>query len=110
MDYDMTNPYEIAKFIKDAKKATPVKVMVKGDLSGVSVPEGVKLFGTNDFWFLVGDNQLVQEVLSANAGKVQDTYTEYDRRNSAVPSRSSRERAVIPTIAAKSAPPRPRVV
>ena len=30
MDYDMTNPYEIAKYIKEAKKATPVKVYVKG--------------------------------------------------------------------------------
>ena len=28
MDYDMTNPYEIAKYIKEAKKATPVKVYV----------------------------------------------------------------------------------
>ena len=36
MDYDMTNPYEIAKYIKEAKKATPVKVYVKGDLSGAS--------------------------------------------------------------------------
>ena len=29
MDYDMTNPYEIAKYIKDTKKATPVKAYVK---------------------------------------------------------------------------------
>ena len=57
MDYDMTNPYEIAKFIKDAKKATPVKVMIKGDLSSAAVPEGVKLFGADKFWILVGDNQ-----------------------------------------------------
>ena len=85
MNYDMTNPYEIAKYIKDAKKSTPVKAYVKGDLSAVAVPAGVKLFGTGDFWFLVGDNVLVQEVLSANAHKVQDFYTEHDRRNSAVP-------------------------
>lgn len=49
MDYDMTNPYEIAKYIKEAKKATPVKVYVKGDLSGASA-EGVKVFGQGDFW------------------------------------------------------------
>ena len=48
MDYDMTNPYEIAKYIKEAKKATPVKVYVKGDLSGASA-EGVKVFGQGDF-------------------------------------------------------------
>ena len=85
MDYDMTNPYEIAKYIKDAKKATPVKAYVKGDLSAAAVLEGVKLFGTNDFWFMVGDNVLVQEVLKANADKIIDCYTENDRRNSAVP-------------------------
>ena len=73
MDFDMTNPYEIARYIKEAKKATPVKVYVKGDLSAAEVPEGVKLFGTGDFWMLIGDCQPVREVLAANADKIQDT-------------------------------------
>ena len=30
----MTNPYEIARYIKEAKKSTPVKVYVDGDLAG----------------------------------------------------------------------------
>ncbi|MGN0135360.1 2,3,4,5-tetrahydropyridine-2,6-dicarboxylate N-acetyltransferase [Anaerotignum sp.] len=85
MEYDMTNPYEIAKYIKDAKKATPVKIYVKGDLSAAKVPAGVKLFGTGDFYFLVGDNALVQEVLKANADQIKDTFTENDTRNSAIP-------------------------
>lgn len=85
MDYDMTNPYEIARYIKEAKKATPVKVYVQGDLSKASVPEGVKLFGTGSFWLLIGDAQPVREVLAANAANIQENYTEYDRRNSAVP-------------------------
>lgn len=85
MEYDMTNPYEIAKYIKDAKKKTPVKVYVKGDLSRAEVPAGVKLFGTGDFYFLVGDNTLVQEVLQANRDHIQDTFTENDARNAAIP-------------------------
>lgn len=85
MEYDLTNPYEIARYIKDAKKATPVKVYVKGDLSAAVVPDGVKLFGAGNFWFLAGDLEPVQEVLKANADKVQDTFTENDRRNSAIP-------------------------
>ena len=85
MDYDMTNPYEIARYIKDAKKATPVKVYVKGDLSAAQVPAEVKRFGTGDFWFLTGDHDLVQAVLEANADKVQDTFMENDTRNSAIP-------------------------
>lgn len=84
MDYDMTNPYEIAKFIKDAKKATPVKVYVKGDLSGVT-KEGVKIFGNENFWVLFGDYALVNEILEAKAAGIQEYHIENDRRNSAVP-------------------------
>ncbi len=84
MNYDMTNPYEIAKYIKDAKKVTPVKVYVKGDLSGVE-KEGVKIFGNENFWVVFGDFALVQEILEAKAGGIQEYHIEYDRRNSAVP-------------------------
>jgi len=83
MNYDMTNPYEIAKYIKDAKKVTPVKVYVKGDLSGVE-KENVKIFGNGDFWVLLGDGVLVKEILAAKAADIQDYHMEYDRRNSAV--------------------------
>ena len=31
--YDLTDPYQIAKYIKEAKKSTPVKVYLKGDIS-----------------------------------------------------------------------------
>ena len=33
MNYNLTDPYEIARFIKESKKSTPVKVYVNGDLS-----------------------------------------------------------------------------
>ena len=29
-EYNFTDPYEIAKFIKDAEKSTPVKAYIKG--------------------------------------------------------------------------------
>lgn len=84
MDYDMTNPYEIAKYIKEAKKATPVTVYVKGALQNAQA-EGVKVFGTGDFWVLIGDHAAVQTILDANKANIQDFHMEYDRRNSAVP-------------------------
>ena len=37
MNYNLTDPYEIARFIKDSKKTTPVKVYVNGDLSEASL-------------------------------------------------------------------------
>ncbi len=84
MNYDMTNPYEIAKYIKDAKKVTPVKVYVKGDLKGVE-KENVKIFGEGNFWIMIGDYALIKDVLEEKAGDIQETHVEYDRRNSAVP-------------------------
>lgn len=84
MDYDMTNPYEIAKYIKEAKKATPVKVYIKGILQNPQA-DGVKVFGSDDFWILIGDHVAVQTILDANKANIKDYHMEYDRRNSAVP-------------------------
>ena len=84
MDYDMTNPYEIAKYIKEAKKATPVKAYVTGNLEGVSTAD-VKVFGQGNFWILMGDCVAVQEILENKKELISDCHLEYDRRNSAVP-------------------------
>ena len=84
MDYDMTNPYEIAKYIKEAKKATPVKAYVTGNLEGVSTAD-VKVFGQGNFWILMGDCVAVQEILESKKDLISDCHLEYDRRNSAVP-------------------------
>lgn len=84
MNYDMTNPYEIAKYIKDAKKTTPVKVYVQGDLSGAE-KDGVKIFGSGEFWIVIGDHTAVKALLDEHAAGIKETHMEYDRRNSAVP-------------------------
>lgn len=83
-DYDFTNPYEIAKFIKETTKSTPVKVYVKGDLKDVSA-EGIKLFGEGAFYVIFGENDVVQEFLKANDAKIEYFELENDRRNSAIP-------------------------
>jgi 2,3,4,5-tetrahydropyridine-2-carboxylate N-succinyltransferase len=82
--YDMTNPYEIAKFIKDATKSTPVKAYVKGNLKGIS-SESVRIFGEGQFYVLFGESTNVIEFLEANKAVVTDFELENDRRNSAIP-------------------------
>jgi len=82
--YDMTNPYEIARFIKDAKKTTPIKAYVKGNLSGLSHPD-IRIFGEGGFWVLFGENAIIENFLAANASLIEDTVIENDRRNSAIP-------------------------
>ncbi|MCT4565887.1 MAG: 2,3,4,5-tetrahydropyridine-2,6-dicarboxylate N-acetyltransferase [Maledivibacter sp.] len=83
-EFDMTNPYEIAKFIKDAKKATPAKVYVKGNLESIE-DESIKIFGSNDFWMLFGQNDDIATFLRENSSLIQDYIIDNDRRNSAIP-------------------------
>lgn len=83
-NYDFTNPYEIAKFIKDATKMTPMKAYIQGDLSNVTI-EGVQKFGCCDSYVLIGDAAIIQKFIEENQSIIKDSYTEHDRRNSAIP-------------------------
>jgi len=83
-NYDLTNPYEIAKFIKDSKKTTPVKAYVKGDLASAT-SENIKVFGSGNFWILFGENNLVNKFIKENEANIVDYVLENDRRNSAIP-------------------------
>ncbi|MBR0596539.1 2,3,4,5-tetrahydropyridine-2,6-dicarboxylate N-acetyltransferase [Sinanaerobacter chloroacetimidivorans] len=82
--YRITDPYELAKYIKDAKKVTPVKVYLSGKLSDAPFPDGKK-FGTDDFWILIGEYQDTKRYIEQNQDLIKDCYIESDRRNSAIP-------------------------
>ena len=83
-NYDLTNPYEIAKFIKDATKMTPMKAYINGDLSNVAL-DNVKKFGSGDSWVLIGDSTTIKDFIANNGAIITDYHTEHDRRNSAIP-------------------------
>ncbi|WP_432663917.1 2,3,4,5-tetrahydropyridine-2,6-dicarboxylate N-acetyltransferase [Wukongibacter baidiensis] len=82
--YDLTNPYEIAKFIKNAKKSTPVKAYVKGSLDSIE-DESIKIFGGENFWILFGESTDVANFIEKNSSIIEDVVLENDRRNSAIP-------------------------
>lgn len=82
--YDMTNPYEIARFIKDAKKATPVKVYVKGVVKEHTLGN-FKAFGQDGFQVLFGEAAELEAVLNHEDNQIVDYVVENDRRNSAIP-------------------------
>ena len=84
MNYNLTDPYEIARFIKESKKSTPVKVYVNGDLSDIS-NETVDLYGSNNFYILFGESDIVTELIINNKHKIKSFRVETDRRNSAIP-------------------------
>lgn len=83
-DLQFTDPYELAKFIKNATKQTPVKAYISGDLTGVTA-EDIHLFGSQSFYFAVGDAEKIHAFLETNKANIHDVYVENDRRNSAVP-------------------------
>ena len=62
MNYNLTDPYEIARFIKDSKKTTPVKVYVNGDLSEASL-ENIEYYGSGNFYILFGETDAITEII-----------------------------------------------
>ena len=84
MNYDLTDPYEIARYIKEAKKSTPVKVYVDGDLSDCS-SESIEIYGTQNFYVIFGESSIVSEFIISNKDRIKKFRLEQDRRNSAIP-------------------------
>lgn len=80
----LTDPYEIARYIKEAKKSTPVKAYVKGDLDGVDFPN-CRVFGEGHSLVVFGEYADIQSVLASNEARVEYYEVENDRRNSAIP-------------------------
>ena len=83
-EISLTDPYEIARYIKEAKKSTPVKVYVKGDLDGVQFPN-CRVFGEGRSLVVFGEYTEIQSVLAENKGRIEYYEIENDRRNSAIP-------------------------
>lgn len=84
MEYNLTDPYEIARYIKEAKKATPVKAYVSGDLSGVDFGN-IEVYGSENFYVLFGESSEVCDLIMKNKDKIKKFKLENDRRNSAIP-------------------------
>ncbi|MBL4931098.1 2,3,4,5-tetrahydropyridine-2,6-dicarboxylate N-acetyltransferase [Clostridium paridis] len=84
MSYNFTDPYEIARFIKEAKKSTPVKVYINGDLSGCDFGN-IEWYGSANFYVLYGESDEITKLILDNKEKIRHFRDEIDRRNSAVP-------------------------
>lgn len=82
--FDIIDPYEIAAYIKAAKKVTPVKVYVNGDLKNLDTGS-IRAYGAENFWVLFGEHSDVEKFLDENKNRIVSYEVEFDRRNSAVP-------------------------
>ena len=84
MNYNLTDPYEIARFIKESKKSTPVKVYIKGELPQEELND-IEFYGSNDFYIIFGESDIIAELVLNNKDKIKSFRVENDRRNSAIP-------------------------
>ena len=81
---NLTDAYAIARFIKDAKKVTPVKLYIKGDLDQIDFT-GLQVFGEGRSRTVFGEMNLITQLLEQYAVWIEDYVLENDRRNSAIP-------------------------
>ncbi len=81
---DLIDPYNIARYIKDANKSTPIKAYVNGDLKDTTC-KNAKIFGNDHFWVIIGENSDITAYLKEHANKISYYHIENDRRNSAIP-------------------------
>ncbi|MDR5659562.1 2,3,4,5-tetrahydropyridine-2,6-dicarboxylate N-acetyltransferase [Serpentinicella sp. ANB-PHB4] len=84
MPIDIQDPKAIAKYIKDAKKTTPIKAYIQGYINK-PFDLSVKSFGSNSFWILIGEFNEIKEILDKNKNTIEHYHLEFDRKNSAIP-------------------------
>lgn len=76
---------EIISFIQNSKKATPVKVYLKGNLEGIDFGKSAKVFINGTTGVVFGEWAEINPALESNQDKIEDYVIENDRRNSAIP-------------------------
>ena len=81
---NLNDAYEIAKYIKDAEKQTPVKVYISGDIK-IDKNDKYKVFGHEGSYILIGDYKTIMDDVDTFKSSISDIHVEYDRRNSAIP-------------------------
>ncbi len=79
----LKDPYEIARYIKEAKKSTPVKLYISGEVKNIE-HYNMKIFCTGEMAICIGEYANAQRLLADNP-QITNFHLEYDRRNSAVP-------------------------
>lgn len=84
MNFNLTDPYDLANYIKTAHKSTPVKAYINGHLKESDL-SFVEYYGNNDFYVIFGEKELVLQLIKQNKSVIEKYRLENDRRNSAIP-------------------------
>lgn len=82
--YDLTDPYQIAKYIKEVQKSTPVKAYIRGRLTNAHL-KGYEYYGNPDACIVLGEARDIKKLIEENEKLITSVRIENDRRNSAIP-------------------------
>lgn len=82
-DSKLQGSYEIANFIKNSTKKTPVKLYLKGNLKDISF-NNCKDFGDDNFRIVFGEYSVIKSLIDKHKDYIDDFNLEWDRRNSAI--------------------------
>lgn len=82
--FDLTSPYELAKYIKAVRKTTPIKAYIKGDICANDL-EGLEYYGNPESCVIFAEKDIVEKFLNKHKEQIESYRLEYDRRNSAIP-------------------------
>ena len=81
---NLNDAYDIARYIKNAEKQTPVKVYISGNVK-IEKNDKYKVFGNEGSYILIGDYNAIMADIEDIKSSITDMHVEYDRRNSAIP-------------------------
>ena len=81
---NLNDAYDIARYIKNAEKQTPVKVYISGNVK-IEKNDKYKVFGNEGSYILIGDYNAIMADIEDIKSSISDMHVEYDRRNSAIP-------------------------
>ena len=82
--YNFEDPYELARFVKESVKVTPVKLYVNGTFPKSAV-EQLEHYGSDGSYIIFCENVQAEEFIENNKDSVSSFRIENDRRNSAIP-------------------------
>ena len=82
--FDLNDPYQIAKYIKAVEKSTPVKAYVRGYLRANDLA-GYDYYGDPSACIILAEAADIDALLEAKKDSISSIRVECDRRNSAIP-------------------------
>ncbi len=89
-DYDFTDPYDLARFLKDSEKKTPVKMYIRGSI-GQKEMEECEYYGSGGSYTVFCEADFAKRFSEKYKDKLDSVRIEFDRRNSPVPMLDVRE-------------------